>query len=134
MLQLSLWGSVVVTPGTPGGDWTSESKRRTGRPRDCEVSAPGTSIEDAEKVENELRMQADQDLTMPELRVGRSVLWLLAIYRKDSKGFPASYVSSVTRPTQVEFYRDGKRVSASIRKPLLDKAATVAVPFGWYQQ
>lgn len=91
-------------------------------------------VEDAQKVEESLKTERDKQLTLPSLRAGQSVIWLLAIYRKDDKGFPASYLSSVTRPVRVEFSVSGKQESVAVRKPLLDKAATVAVPYGWYQQ
>jgi hypothetical protein len=91
-------------------------------------------FDDAHTIEDALAAAQDQQLTLPELKPGGSVLWLLAIYRKDDRGFPESYASSVTRPIRVDFTQAGRTKSVTIRKPLLDKAVTVAVPYGWYMQ
>jgi hypothetical protein len=91
-------------------------------------------FEKADVVEHQLSQANEETLSLPGIRAHASVLWLLSVYRKDAHGFPESYVSSVIRPTQVSFLSQGQRITVPIRKPLLDKALTVSVPYGWFYQ
>lgn len=86
---------------------------------------------------NELQnTRTENQKTFYGLKKGDSVLWLLAVYLKDDKGFPKRFLSHVIKPTRIT-YREPisqQLVSLRVRDPLGEKAATIAVPFGWHGQ
>jgi hypothetical protein len=83
-----------------------------------------------------LESKKERQQILPRLKPHQSILWLLSIYIKDEAGYPSAYLSSATVPTRITFRSVGSsRIEQMIvRKPLMDKAAKVTVPFGWYQQ
>lgn len=91
---------------------------------------------DASVVEARLAGGAEFSKRVPLLQSGGQVLLLLAAYIRNEDGYPAEYLTSVTRPTRLSYRMQGSRetLNQDVRLPLRDKAAKVEIPFGWYWQ
>jgi hypothetical protein len=96
----------------------------------------GTRRSDPSRIEKDLMSATEREMVVPLLEGRESLLWLLGVYVKDANGYPASYVSEVVRPTSIRYRtRDsGQQHTADVRLPLMDRAAKIAIPFGWYGQ
>ena len=73
--------------------------------------------------------------TIYSLSSGESVIMLLSVYLKDGSGYPDRYLSNVIKPVSISFSDPSSQIiSQNVREPLRDKAAQIAVPFGWFGQ
>jgi hypothetical protein len=75
-----------------------------------------------------------KDITIPRLEAGAEHLILLSVFLASSDQFPEKFTSSIILPIKYSWKVDGKEFSSKIRQPLLENAARVIVPIGWYQQ
>jgi hypothetical protein len=87
-------------------------------------------------VDDVIQTQPEQTQVIPRIKPHASVLWLLSIYQKNADRYPEKYFSSVIVPTRITFRSLGSPHTEQMimRKPLMDKAAKILVPYGWYMQ
>jgi len=89
---------------------------------------------DAALTEVKLVRAPPQRKIIAQLAPGETVMMLLAVYLKDEKGFPSSYISGVVRPLSASYSLAGASIQQKVRLPLLDEAAPIILPIGWYNQ
>lgn len=90
----------------------------------------------AENVESALSNLPAITKRIPHIKPHEKLMWLLAIYFKDEKGYPDYYISSTIRPVSISFRPQNRndRILQEIRLPLMDKAVKYQIPFGWNAQ
>jgi hypothetical protein len=71
---------------------------------------------------------------LARIDAGKEVIVLLSVYERDSKGFEKAFLRIPIIPTSVRYSVEGKAYAYTPRAPLREKAATVPLPHGWYQQ
>lgn len=85
----------------------------------------------AKKADEELS-SSDSDLELADPAIsGDKLLIPLSVYEPDSKGYESKYLSYSIKPSTLTYKLDGKLVTQEIRPPLRDKAAKIALSFGW---
>jgi hypothetical protein len=73
-------------------------------------------------------------LEIPSLDKGKEAIVLLSIYERGPDGFERRFLSDALIPKTVRYQVGKNDYVHSVRAPLREKAATVLLPFGWYQQ
>lgn len=92
--------------------------------------------EESDMVDKLIEQKPEQYMVIGRIKTHASLLWLLSVYLKDDNGYPKEYLSGVDLPTRITFRMGSSpiRQNFNVRKPLMEKAAKIAVPFGWYYQ
>ncbi|WP_407149248.1 esterase/lipase family protein [Bradyrhizobium sp. ORS 86] len=94
------------------------------------ISTFGTAAQAEQKV-------ADiplRELTIAKMRPGEQYLLLMNIYFADEHQLPAGYLYGIYTVDEVTYQIGSNLTSMKVRGPLLERAARVAVPYGWFNQ
>jgi pimeloyl-ACP methyl ester carboxylesterase len=88
----------------------------------------------AQALEAAVRMRPLKELKMSEMKSGEKRIVALNVYFADERNLPAGYLYGIYHFEKAEYSTSSGRHALPIRQPYLEKAARVAVPYGWFNQ
>lgn len=88
----------------------------------------------AQAVEASVKMQPLQELKMSDMKPGEKRIVALNVYFSDERNLPAGYLYGIYEFERAEYSTSKGHQTLPIRQPYLEKAARVAVPYGWFNQ
>jgi hypothetical protein len=88
----------------------------------------------ASAAEAMLKTRQLKEIKLSEIKPGEKRIVILNIFFSDERNLPAGYLYGLYEFEKVQFSTSQGRFTQSIRAPYLEKAARVAVPYGWFNQ
>jgi hypothetical protein len=88
----------------------------------------------ASSAEDELKKRPLQEMKISVLKPGEKRIVLLNIYFASERNLPAGYLYGLYAFETAQYTSAGDSFVMKIRAPYLEKAARVAVPYGWFNQ
>ena len=88
----------------------------------------------AKSVKSTVRALPPNEMKFAKLKPGEKLIIILNVYFANSQNLPAGYLYGIYEFDRAEFRTSRGFVQMAIRPPYLEKAARVAVPYGWFNQ
>jgi hypothetical protein len=88
----------------------------------------------AGSVEASVQALPPNEMKFAKLKAGEKLIIILNVYFANSTNLPAGYLYGIYEFDRAEFRTSRGLVHMAIRPPYLEKAARIAVPYGWFNQ
>ena len=88
----------------------------------------------AHAVEDAVKFRPLKEIKMSEMKPGEKRIVALNIYFSNERNLPAGYLYGIYEFEKAAYSTSNGRRTTNIRRPYLEKAARVAVPYGWFNQ